>query len=96
MSEVPSAQEMSNLKGEEWRLLLRLVLSQRLEINAIETALTTSRVLTEGQIKEIRKQASQAATSWSSDDSDDVLALIKIHSSPEATMKVPPIREDGR
>jgi len=83
------------LKAEEWKLLLRLVLSQRLEINAIETALTTSKALTEAQVKEIRKQASQAAKSWSSDDSDDVLALIQIHSSPEATMLVPPTREDG-
>jgi len=83
------------LKAEEWKLLLRLVLSQRLEINAIETALTSSKALTAAQVKEIRKQASQAAKSWSSDDSDDVLALIRIHSSPEATMLVPPIREDG-
>jgi hypothetical protein len=64
------------LKAEEWKLLLRLMLSQRLEINAIETALTSSKALTEGQVKEIRKQASQAAKSWSSDDSDNMLTLI--------------------
>lgn len=75
---------------KDWKLLLTLVLSQRLEINAIESALKYSRILTDAQIKEIRRQALQTATAWSSDDNDDVLALIRVHSSPDATMLVPP------
>ena len=52
---------------EEWRLLLRFVLAQRLEINAIESALKNSKILTDAQIKEIRKQALQTAKAWSSE-----------------------------
>jgi hypothetical protein len=80
--------------SEQWRLLLRLLLSQRLEINAIENALKNSHVLTDAQIKEIRTQASDTAKAWSSDESDDILTLIKVHSSPGATMLVPHTRED--
>ena len=78
---------------EEWRLLLRFVLTQRLEINAIESALKNSKLLTDAQIKEIRTQASDTAKAWSSKDSDDVLALLRVHSSPLATMSVPRTRE---
>jgi hypothetical protein len=85
---------MENGMSSEWRLLLRLVLSRRLEINAIETALKSAQVLTDAQIKEIRKQASETAQAWSSDHRDDVLKLIGIHSSPHATMLVPPTQED--
>lgn len=86
--------DVSNVTPEEWRLLLRLVLSQRLEINAIESALKSSRLLTERQLKAIRQQALQTAAAWSSDDQDDVLALIRVHSSPDATMRVPPIGDE--
>jgi hypothetical protein len=74
----------------EWRQLLRLLLSQRLEINAIESALKNAGVLTDAQIKAIRTQAADTATAWSSNDSDDVLTLLRVHSSPGATMLVPP------
>ncbi len=84
---------MTNLRFEEWRLLLRFVLSQRLEINAIESALKNSNALSDAQVKEVRKQAPQTAKTWSSNDSDDVLGLIRVHSSPEATMLVPPAAE---
>jgi hypothetical protein len=82
-------ERMDNVIASEWRLLLRLLLSQRLELNAIETALKNAQVLTDAQIKEIRRQASQTAKAWSSDDRDDVLKLIGMHSSPNATMLVP-------
>jgi len=84
---------MDNVTAAEWRLLLRLVLAQRLEINAIESALKRAKALTDAEVKAIRTQASDTATAWSSDDRDDVLALIRIHSSSEATMLVPPARE---
>ncbi|MBZ5621092.1 MAG: hypothetical protein LAQ69_20555 [Acidobacteriia bacterium] len=82
------------MTAAEWRELLRLLLSQRLEINAIESALRNAQILTDAQIKEIRVQASDTARAWSSRDSDDVLTLIRVHSSPDATMLVPPIREN--
>jgi len=85
---------MDNVTTVEWRQLLRLLLSQRLEINAIESALKTAGVLTDAQIKEIRTQASDTAKAWSSNESDDVLALMRVHSSPFATMLVPPRREE--
>jgi hypothetical protein len=85
---------MDNVTALEWRLLLRLLLAQRLEINAIESALKNSRILTDAQIKEIRKQASDTAKAWSSNDSDDVPTLLRIHSSPDATMLVPPAEEN--
>ena len=73
----------------EWNELLTLVLSQRLEINAMESALKGAGMLTEAQIREIRAQASDTARAWSSKEGDDVLALIRVHSSPLATMTVP-------
>jgi hypothetical protein len=81
---------MDKLTTAEWRLLLRLVLAQRLEINAIESALKRAKILTDAELKEIRAQASDTAKAWSANESDDVLALIRVHSSPEATMLVPP------
>ena len=73
----------------EWKELLTILLSQRLEINAMETALKTAGILTDSQIKAIRTQASDTAKAWSSRESDDVLALLRAHSSPFATMGVP-------
>ena len=85
---------MDNVTTVEWRQLLSLLLSQRLEINAIESALKTASILTDTQIREIRTQASDTAKAWSSNDGDDVLALLRVHSSPFATMLVPPRREE--
>ena len=73
--------------------ILRLLLAQRLGINAIVSALKTAGILTDPQIKEIRRQASDTAKAWSSNDTDDVLELIRVHSSPFATLSVPPARE---
>ena len=73
----------------EYRLLLELVLAQRLEINAIESALKDARVLTDAQIQQIRLEASKTAEVWSRDDSIDVLRLIRMHSFPNANMLVP-------
>jgi hypothetical protein len=84
---------MDNITAGEWKQLLRLILAQRLEINAIESALKRAHVLTDAELKQIRTQASDTAKAWSSEDSDDVLALIRIHSSSDATMLVPPSRE---
>jgi hypothetical protein len=84
---------MDHMPTGDWRQLLRLLLSQRLEINAIESALRNASILTDAQIKEIRTQAWDTATAWSSDDRDDVLAVIGVHSSPAATMLVPPTRD---
>jgi hypothetical protein len=84
---------MKSVTAEEWSLLLRLLLSQRLEINAIESALKGARILTDEQIKAIRIQAWETAGTWSSDPSHDLLKLIQIHSSPDATMLVPLARE---
>ena len=78
----------------EWRELLTVLLSQRLELNAVESALRTAGILTDGQIKEIRTQASDTAKAWSSKEGDDVLKLLRIHSSPFATMLAPPTREN--
>lgn len=78
----------------EWRQLLTLLLAQRLEMNAIESALKTAGILTDSQIQRIRTQASDTAKAWSSNDSDDVLALLRVHSSPSATMLVPPPSEE--
>jgi hypothetical protein len=85
---------MDNPTAGEWRMLLTLVLAQRLEINAIESALKRAKVLTDAELKTIRTQASETAIAWSSEDRDDVLALIRIHSSSEATMLVPPTRSE--
>ncbi len=83
---------MHNVTAEEWRLLLRLLLAQRLEINAIESALKGAGILTDAQIREIRTQASDTAKAW--DDRDDFLTIIDVHSSPGATMLVPPARDE--
>lgn len=85
---------MDNVTSAEWKQLLMLLLSQRLEINAIESALKNANILTEGQIREIRTQASDTAKAWSSQEGDDVFALLRGHSSPFATMLVPPRREE--
>ena len=69
-------------------MLLRLMLAQRLELNAIEGALQRAGVLSDPQLKEIRKLAADTATAWSSRDGDDVLALIRIHGSPDASMNI--------
>lgn len=81
------------MTSENWEVLLRLLLAQRLEINAIESALRNAGVLTDAQLKEIRSQTSDTATAWSSQETDDVLKLLRIHSSPGATMLVSPARE---
>ncbi len=81
---------MGDMRGEGWKELLRILLSQRLEINAVESALRNAGILTDAQLREIRTQASDTAKAWSSKDSDDVLELLRVHSSPFATMLVPP------
>jgi hypothetical protein len=83
---------MHNVAADEWRLLLRLLLSQRLEMNAIESALKGARILTDAQVREIRTQASDTAKAWA--DRDDVLKIISVHSSPGATMLIPPTPEE--
>jgi len=75
--------------NDEWRQLLRLLLAQRLELNAIETAMENASILTREQIREIRTQAGNSAAAWSSHETDDVLKLFAIHASPNATMAVP-------
>jgi hypothetical protein len=84
---------MDSANTTEWRLLLRLVLAKRLEINAIESALKRANALTDAEIKAIRKQASETAEAWSAGDHDDILTLIRVHASPHATMLVPPAEE---
>jgi len=81
---------MNNVTTAEWRQLLTLLLAQRLEINALESALKTASILTDRQIREIRTQASDTAHAWSSKESDDVFGLLRVHSSPAATMLAPP------
>jgi hypothetical protein len=83
---------MNDITATHWKELLTLLLSQRLELNAVESALKTASVLTEAQVKDIRTQASDTAKAWSS-EGDDVLALLRVHSSPLATMTVPLKRE---
>jgi len=56
---------MHNVTSGEWGLLLRLVLAQRLKINAIENALKRAKALTDVEIREIRTQASETAKAWS-------------------------------
>ena len=77
------------MENDDWRLLLRLVLAQRFEVNAIESALEDAKVLTHGQVLEIRAQAAKTAEAWSRDESADLLKLLLIHSQPGATMTVP-------
>lgn len=76
-------------------MLLQLILAQRLEVNAIESALKSAGVLADSQVQEIRLQASKTAEAWSQDGSIDVLGLIRIHSSPRATM-LAPLSQDTR
>jgi hypothetical protein len=76
-----------------YRALLQLILAQRLEINAIESALKGSGILADSQIQDIRLQASRTAEAWSRDPGIDVLGLIRTHSAPDATMLVPLSRE---
>jgi hypothetical protein len=85
---------MDSVTSSEWRQLLRFLLFQRLELNAIESALKNANILTEAQIKEIRTQAADTAEAWSSKETDDVWRLLRVHSSPNATMLVPPVREE--
>jgi hypothetical protein len=73
----------------EWRELLQLVLAQRLEINALGSALKRAAALTDVELRAIRAQASDTAKAWISHESDDLLTLIRIHSLPDATMNVP-------
>ncbi len=86
---------MDNVSSTEWRELLTLLLSQRLEINAIESALKSANILTGPQIREIRTQASNTARAWSSKEGDDVLALLRVHASPAAVMHVPRLEDPG-
>lgn len=81
---------MTDVPQSEWRQLLALLLAQRLEINALESALKMAKILTDAQIREIRTQAADTAKAWSAQENDDVLALFRVHSSPAATMLVPP------
>jgi hypothetical protein len=81
---------MDRATTAEWRLLLRLLLSQRLELNAIEGALISGGILTAAHLKEIRPQASDTAKAWSSGEDDDILTLLSVHSLPGASMRVPP------
>ena len=69
-----------------------MLLAQRLELNAIENALKTAGVLADWQGKEIRTQAFNTATAWTSQLGDDPIALLRVHSSPSATMLAPEIR----
>ena len=85
---------MNDMTTPEWRELLTILLAQRLEINAIETALKQASVLTDAQIKEIRTQTSDTAKAWSSRDGDDVLTLLRVHSSAFASMGMPPKPEE--
>ncbi len=81
---------MTSPSTDEWNLLLRLLLAQRLELNAVESAVVNAKILNRGQIKEIRRQARETAQAWGARPDDDVLKLLKVHSSPDATMSVPP------
>jgi hypothetical protein len=83
---------MEDVTASGWNELLTILLSQRLELNAVESALKTAGILTVEQVKEIRTRALDTAKAWSSKE-DDVLALLRVHSSPLATMLVPPRRE---
>jgi len=83
---------MDNVRVDDWTQLLTLLLSQRLEINAMESALKNAGILTAAQVTEIRRQAMNTAKAWSADG--DALALLKVHSSPDATMLVPLRQEE--
>ena len=79
----------STTAAGRWKELPRLLLSQRLELNAIENALKIANILSAAQINEIRTQDANTAAAWSSQENDDVLALLRAHSSPLAAMSVP-------
>jgi len=81
---------MASPASDEWNVLLRLLLAQRLELNAVESAVVNANILNREQVKEIRRQARETAQAWGSRPDDDVLKLLKVHSSPDATMSVPP------
>ncbi|HTS31357.1 MAG TPA: hypothetical protein VMH81_36040 [Bryobacteraceae bacterium] len=87
---------MDNPTAVEWRRLLTILLAQRLELNAIESALKNAGVVTGEKLKEIRTQATNTAAAWSSQADDDVLRLLSIHSQPGATMLVPQSHEELR
>jgi hypothetical protein len=72
-----------------YRLLLQYVLAQRLEINAIESALRNAGALADSEIQEIRLQAARTAEVWSRDGEIDLLGLIRMHASPNANMLMP-------
>lgn len=74
----------------DWRMLLRLLLAQRLELNAVEAALLDVGSLTSAHLEEIRSQAADTAKAWSQEDDDDILALVRIHSLPHAGVRIPP------
>ena len=84
---------MDSVAPKDWRELLRLLLAQRLELNAVESAVKMAGILTEQQMREIRTQALDTATAWSSQEGDDVLRLLRVHSTPAATMLVPPKKD---
>ena len=69
--------------------MLKLVLAQRFEINAIENALQGAKILTYPQVMEIRAQAAQTAEAWGADENQDLMKLLRIHALPYATMTVP-------
>jgi hypothetical protein len=69
--------------------LLRLLLSQRLEMNAIESVLIRAGVLTAEYLKAIRTPAPDAAKACSADESD-ILTLLKARSLPTASTGVAP------
>jgi hypothetical protein len=66
--------------------LLTLLPSQRLETNTIGSAMQTASIVPDARIREIRTQASDTAKARGSKDCDDVWALLRVHSSPLATM----------
>ena len=47
-------------------------------------------VVTAAHLKEICTQAADTAKAWSSDENDDILTLLTVHSLPSASMHVPP------
>jgi len=79
-----------------WNELLTFLLAQRLELNALESALKTADILSDDQIRQIRTATSETAKAWSTTPGDDVMALLRVHSSPFATMGVPPRRDVKR
>ena len=93
---MPHTRLMDSVTAGEWRRLLTILLAQRLELNAIESALKNARILTGEKLKEIRTEASDTAAAWSAREDDDVLKLLSIHSMPSATMLVPQSHEELR